>query len=147
MDNLTTGMAIITHSLLTTIDEPNTVVLMCNHTYNAVKLAIRHCCALAENKHGISIDIVMVEIPFPILSEDHDAIILSSFERSLRSIPPDKVVKYAFFDHISSVPAIKMPISPIISLLRSHGVQEVSTYIILKYIFVYYFFVNYSDCR
>lgn len=131
MDNLTTGMAILVHSLIATISQPNSVILLANHTYNAVKLAVQRCVALAESRHGVTIDIVTVDIPFPIISGDYNDIILSSYEKTMKNISSEKVVLYAFIDHITSVPGMRMPIGDIVSLLRTLGVREVI------YLFIY----------
>jgi selenocysteine lyase/cysteine desulfurase len=125
VDNLTTGMAALTHSLIATISEPGSAVLISNHTYNAVKLAIKHCCALAESRHGITIDIIVVDIPFPILTEDYENVILACFKKALQAVRSNRVIQFAFIDHITSVPAMKLPLQRIVPLLREHGVREV----------------------
>ena len=125
VDNLTTAMSVLTHSLLAKISIPNAVILISNHTYNAVKLAIKHACRLAETNHGIIIDIIDVQIPFPILSIDYNDIICKCYEDTLSTIPADKEILFAIIDHITSVPALKLPIERIIPMLRSHRVHEV----------------------
>lgn len=125
VDNLTTAAAALAHSLVATISEPDSVVLLASHTYHAVQLAVRHCCALAESKNGISIDIAVVDIPFPVLGEDADEAILSSYRRALEAIPPHKIIRLAFVDHLTSLPAMKLPLDLLVPLLRAHGTLEV----------------------
>lgn len=125
VENLTVGMAALAHSLIANITQPGSIVLMSNHTYNAVQLAVKHCCSLASSRMGHSVDILMVDLPFPVLSADHDNIFLDRYAAALDSVPSGKVVRYAFLDHITSVPSMKMPVQRLVKLLRDRGVLEV----------------------
>lgn len=125
VDNLTTGISILSSSLLSSMTEPDSVVLMSNHTYHAVRLAVQQCCALAERRMGHTVQIISVDLPFPVLSDDHEEQFLGCYREALRAVPRGKTVRFAFIDHITSVPAMKMPVRKIISLLREHSVLEV----------------------
>lgn len=122
VDNLTTGMAILCHSLIATVTRPDSVVMVSNHTYHAVLKAVNQSCAMVGDK----IQILVVDIPFPILGDDHDDVIVACYQAALDKVPAGKAVRFAFLDHITSVPALRMPIGRIVLLLRRNGVLEVN---------------------
>ena len=132
VDSLTVGMSLIIHSAVATMTDPNSVVLVSNHTYNAVRLAINHGCSLASPSSSSSSssspgpNIVAVDIPFPMVEENGDQIIIAAYEKTLKKLNEDgKIVAFAFLDHIVSLPSMLIPIKEVIRVCRSHGVREI----------------------
>ena len=128
VDNLTCAIAIITNSIISNISTPNSVVLISNHTYNAVKNAIYYSCSIA-NKHNNVVEIVSVDIPFPLCEEstvNTTNIIINAYKSTLEQIQANgKCVVFAFLDHITSVPCMLLPIREIISVCREYGTKEI----------------------
>jgi len=132
VDNLTTAIAIITDSIVANVKEANSVIITSNMTYNAVRLAVKHGCALANDRTpNLDLSIVSVEIPFPISCDYGDsaavneAIIGSYREVFERVRAEDKKIVLAFLDHITSVPAILMPVRELIALCREYSTAEI----------------------
>ena len=127
VDSLTVGMSLIIHSVLATMADPNSVVLVSNHTYNAVRLAINHGCSLVSSSSSISgPSIVVVDIPFPMLEGNGVQTIIDAYEKTLNKLNEEgKTVAFAFLDHIVSLPSMLIPIKEVINVCRSHGVKEI----------------------
>lgn len=129
VDNLTVGMATVVHSIIANITEPNATILVSNFTYSAVLKAINYGIELASLRSGneTCVKVVSVDIPFPILSDDHDEVIVEIYRNALNDIKAQgRYVAVAFLDHITSVPALRMPVEHIVPLLRGYGTREVS---------------------
>lgn len=133
VDNLTSAIAIVTDSVIANIREPNGVVLISSMTYNAVRLAVEHGCTVANGRtEGLNLAVVSVDIPFPICLKDaEDAatasdIIVSAYRTVLERLKSEgKKVVFAFLDHITSVPAVLMPVRELIALCREYAVAEI----------------------
>jgi selenocysteine lyase/cysteine desulfurase len=120
---LTVAIAIVTNNIIPKINKPNSAIIMSNFTYNAVKEAIKYGCEL----NPLPIRVIIVDIPFPILSDDPNNVILNSYKATLEDLAKDGDISIAlgFIDHIVSLPSMLIPVKEIIQLFRQYGVQEI----------------------
>ena len=132
VDNLTAAFAVVAESLLSTIQDSNSVVIMSNFTYNAVCKAVYYTLDNVSSRFedGGRVSVVVVDLPFPIITDDGsvaDEAILDAYRSALQLVAASgKRPVVAIIDHISSLPCMVLPIQRIITLLREHGVEEVS---------------------
>jgi len=88
-------------------------VLLLDCCYKAVAYSVRDICEPAGGQLSFA------SVPFPGTTEDG---ILSSLDEALRKSKP----RFALLDHVTSQPAIVLPIRAMVSLCRQHGVEEVA---------------------
>lgn len=151
VDNLTVAHSVIVNSIIANMkDGPNSVVLMSNVTYGSIQKSIYYGVQLASQRSSVPEppSVYIINIPFPILTDNFNEIILKAYRDTLDRIRVDgRIVSLAFLDHISSLPALMMPVVDIVALLREYGTKEVSPFciIFIKIIcdFLYYF----NDCN
>jgi selenocysteine lyase/cysteine desulfurase len=127
VDNLTVAHSIVVHSIVANLSDNAEVVLLSNWTYGSIVKAIHHGVDLAKHRSGgTSIDVVEVSIPFPILSDDHADIIVGAYRSTLEQVRANgKRVALGLLDHVTSVPAMRMPIERLVALFREYDVKEV----------------------
>lgn len=100
------------HQLQQTKRQANKTILIFNHAYGACKHSLkRHC-----EPHGGKI--VEVDLPFPIFDKSEA---LNEIERGLKANRP----QYCFLDHITSQPAMVLPIKEMIELCKTYGSTNV----------------------
>jgi selenocysteine lyase/cysteine desulfurase len=92
---------------------PGDVVLMLEWRYGAVENAVRATCERAGAR------VVTVPLPFPLRSEEE---ILVALDTALRRERP----RFVLLDHISSQPAVVMPIRDMVALVRGGSGKEVA---------------------
>lgn len=123
VDSLTYGMALLIQSIISSITQPDTAIILSNFTYNAVKLAVQHYAAICRYPP----EIFVAAIPFPLLNEStahHE--IISAYEETLEKISAqNRTVVLGLLDHIVSLPSMLMPIDELIQLFRKYGVKEI----------------------
>jgi selenocysteine lyase/cysteine desulfurase len=123
IDNLTTAISVIIHSVITQINISRPVIIASNFTYNAVMEALRHACKLSHE----NIRIEIVSISFPLQSDDCVEKIIEAYDIALKRLYDEgNYLAFSFLDHITSVPCIKMPVKELIALHRKYGVKEVT---------------------
>lgn len=128
VDNLTTAVSLLVHSIIANVTKPNSVIVLSNLTYNAVKLAVLQGCKLACDRSGDPnfVTVMSASIPFPLFTADADDIIMKAYEDTLQeTIRLGKTVVLGFLDHITSLPCTLMPIVQLVALFRSYDVAEV----------------------
>ena len=91
---------------------PGDAVLLLDVCYVAVKIALKRTCEAARG------ELVFANVPWP--GTTHAAV-LESLEAELRNARP----RFAVIDHISSQPALLMPVKEMVEMCRKHGVEEV----------------------
>ncbi len=106
--NATAG---VNAALLSLDLEPGDELLTTNHAYNAC------WCALDSTARRADAVVRVVEIPFPILSED-DAV------NAILAGVTDKT-RIALLDHVTSATALVLPIRRIVQALRARGVETI----------------------
>jgi len=94
-------------------------ILMLNCAYGAVKKAFKAYATRA------GANIFEVTVPFPVSSSEQ---ILQTFEETLvreKHNNPTQQIRLAVFDHIVSMPTMILPISKLVKLCRSYGVEQI----------------------
>ena len=100
------------HQLQQKKSKANKTILIFNHIYGACKYSLkRHC-----EPHGGKI--IEVDLPFPIYDKNEA---LNEIEKTLMTHTP----QYCFLDHITSQPAIVLPIKEIIELCKTYASTNV----------------------
>ena len=87
---------------------PGDIILITEHTYNAVRLAVEATCAATGAVAQV------VPMPLPITADDFVAAVK-------RAISPR--VKFAILDHITSPTAVVLPLERVIGDLRKNGTR------------------------
>ena len=90
----------------------NKTIMIFNHIYGACKYSLKHHCEPFGGK------IIEVNIPFPIHDKNE---VLRQVEMTLMEHTP----QYCFLDHITSQPAIVLPIKEIIEMCRTYASTNV----------------------
>jgi hypothetical protein len=126
VDNLTVAVSIIIHSVVANITTPNSVVLISSLTYNAVRKAVEYGISQACTKTSSnSITILTVHIPFPLVADTPNEVILQAYKDALLTLPPGSSIALACLDHISSLPCLLFPVKKLVTLVREWGAKEV----------------------
>ncbi|KAI9008522.1 pyridoxal phosphate-dependent transferase [Hyaloraphidium curvatum] len=125
VDNATTAATIVAQKIAWDVIERaksgfvggKPVVLLCNTTYGAVRLAFRAYCERA------GAEIVQYVLPFPVYQT---ADIVEAFHTKLRELKARKAdVVIAVFDHIVSETALVLPLRELVGEARAAGVREI----------------------
>ncbi|CAJ1327324.1 unnamed protein product, partial [Effrenium voratum] len=87
-------------------------VLVLSTVYQANLFALRATCERA------GAGVIVVEAPFPTADKEE---VLSALRRALK----EHRIRYAYLDHVSSQPALELPIREMVRLCHEHGVEEV----------------------
>ncbi|CAM6109533.1 unnamed protein product [Calypogeia fissa] len=123
LDNVTTVVAMLAQNLVWDFVEgrfnKGDAVLLLNFAYGAVKA----CFEGVINKAGGRV--VYAKIPFPVSSPSQ---ILECFQNSLQQLRdenPGMAIRLAVVDHITSMPAVLLPVREMVALARRHGVEQV----------------------
>lgn len=96
---------------------PGDTILVPSIAYRACINILREYCELA----GAGIE--MIPVPFPAQSADE---ILSALEQGLQQLAAaGKSPRFAFLDHISSQPAMLLPIAKMVALCRDYGASDI----------------------
>lgn len=101
--------------------KPGDAILMFNFGYLACKKILEAYCVRAGAQ------LVFVELPFPFTMEESE--VVSAVEDTIKNFNATSngnSVRFAMLDHISSQPAIKMPIKECVAACRANGVEEVA---------------------
>lgn len=88
-------------------------VMLLDVCYKAVAYSMRQFCEPAGGT------IKFAHVPFPDTTSDS---VLRSFEAALLATKP----RFVLLDHVSSQPAIVLPVREMVALSRAHGVEEVA---------------------
>ena len=92
---------------------PGDGVLLLDVCYKAVAYSLREICEPAGGR------LHFAEVPFPETTTEG---ILRGLDEALRKTRP----RFAVLDHVSSQPALVLPLKDMIALCRDHGVEEVA---------------------
>ena len=93
--------------------EGGSAVLLLDVCYKAVAYSLAHFCEPAGGR------LVYSTVPFPGTSAQA---VLDNLEATLRETRP----RFAMLDHVSSQPALKLPVREMVELCRAHGVEEIA---------------------
>lgn len=88
-------------------------VLLLDVCYKAVAYSIAQICEPAGAQ------LHFAHVPFPDTSVDA---VLSNLDKALRDTSP----RYVMLDHVSSQPALVLPVQEMVALCKRHGVEEVA---------------------
>lgn len=123
LDNVTTAVAMLAQDLVWDFVEgrfqKGDAVLLLNFAYGAVKACFEGIISKAGGR------VVYAKIPFPVSSASQ---ILECFQKSLDELTdenPGMVIRFAIIDHITSMPAVLLPVREMVTLARRHGVEQV----------------------
>ncbi|KAL3688717.1 hypothetical protein R1sor_015026 [Riccia sorocarpa] len=123
VDNVTTAAAMVAQDLMWGFLEgryqQGDAVLLLNFAYVSIKTCFQRLAA------QVGARLIYAKIPFPISSPSHA---LESFRHCLtqaREEIQERVIRIAVIDHITSSPSILLPVKDMVSLCRSHGVEQV----------------------
>jgi isopenicillin-N epimerase len=100
---------------------PGDIVLTTSLRYHSFDDDLRYIC---ETKHSGSVEIRTVQLPLPINSADE---IVAAFKAVFDAAAADGSlgrIRLAFFDHVSSKPAVLLPVKELCALCRKHGVPS-----------------------
>ena len=107
VENATSGV----QAALQAVDlQPGDRILICDHTYNAVRLMVEARCA------ATGAVAVVARLPFPAHADG----IVAAFEAEL-----GRPVKLAILDHVTSPSAIRMPLERLVPMLRAAGARVI----------------------
>jgi isopenicillin-N epimerase len=107
VENATSGVQAALRSVAL---RPGERILICDHTYNAVRLMVEARCA---ETGAIP---VVARLPFPADAQG----IIAAFEAALA-----EPVRLAILDHITSPSAIRMPLERLLPMLRAGGARVI----------------------
>ena len=88
-------------------------VLLLDACYKAVAFSVRSICEPAGGQLHFS------PVPFPGTTPE---LVLRSLDETLQRTQP----RFALLDHITSQPALVLPVTEMVALCRNHGVEEIA---------------------
>ncbi len=97
------------------------IILTSSLRYHSFDDDLRYIC---ETKHSGSVEIRTVQLPLPITSAHQ---IIAAFKAAFDAAAADGSlgrIRLAFFDHVSSKPAVLFPVKELCALCREHGVPS-----------------------
>ncbi|CAI9765271.1 unnamed protein product [Fraxinus pennsylvanica] len=121
VDNVTTAAAIVlqhyTWSFFSSAFKPGDAAIILNHSYSAVKKAVRAYISRAGGH------VIEVPIPFPVKSDDE---IILEFQNSLQMAKANgRKIRLAVIDHITSMPSVIIPVKELVKMCRDEGVDRI----------------------
>ncbi|KAL3700617.1 hypothetical protein R1sor_018639 [Riccia sorocarpa] len=123
VDNVTTAASTVAQDLVWGFLEgryqKGDAIVLLNFAYGAIKACFERVAA------QVGARLIYAKIPFPVSSPSH---VLESFRQSLtkaREETPGRVIRLAVIDHITSMPSILLPVKEMVTLCRTHGVEQV----------------------
>ena len=90
------------------------VLLITSLTYHSIRDAAKHMCSLVPGCECVTVD-----IPFPVHNEEE---IVEAFQNTLKALRGSRRVRLAVVEHISSKPAIALPLVRILTLFKQAAV-------------------------
>lgn len=101
--------------------QPGDIILTTSLRYHSFDDDLKYIC---KEKFGGSVEIRTVQLSLPISSSDQ---IVSAFQAAFDAAVADGSlgrIRLAFFDHVSSKPAVLFPIKRLCKMCRKHGVPS-----------------------
>jgi len=118
VENTSFGVNSVIRSLFTmTPSKPGDIVLYLNEAYGMIKNILRWLTTKDPN-----LRVLQVDIAFP-LAQGNDSDFLVPVEQALRQRGNGSRIRLAIFSHISSAPAIILPVDKLATLCKSHNVE------------------------
>ncbi|CAI0552027.1 unnamed protein product [Linum tenue] len=121
VDNATTAAAIFLQHCAWSFAEgrfnPGDAAVMLHYAYGAVKKSVEAYITRAGGH------VIEVDLPFPVKSEDE---IITEFRKALaKGKSEGRKVRIAVIDHVTSMPAVVIPVKELVKICREEGVEQV----------------------